>query len=133
MIGKIEILQFDEILCFKILITVISVLSSIASSDRSSFNRLHGDGFHVIRQTQPSTEIDKCGSDVDLIVAEFGGFIVPWEHMVVIVPPLTECHYGYAFIFGRTNISEIYKVMLWTIYKFPVITLEIYTTPFNSI
>lgn len=117
MIGKIEILQFDEILCFKILITVISVLSSIASSRRSSFNRLHGDCFHVIRQTQPSTEIDKCGSDVDLIVAEFGGFVVPREHMVVIVPSLTECYYGHAFIFGRTDISEIYKVMLWTISK----------------
>lgn len=117
MIGKIEILQINEILCFKILITVISVLSSVASSDRSSFNRLHGDGFHVVRQTQPSKEIDKCGSGVELIVAEFGGFVVPWEHMVVIVPSLTECHYGHAFIFGRTNIPEIYKVMLWTIYK----------------
>lgn len=38
-------------------------------------------------------QIDKSCAYVEFIVAELAGFVVPWEHVMEIVPAFAECGY----------------------------------------
>lgn len=48
-------------------------------------------------------EIDECGGHVVSVIAQFGGFVVPREHVVIIMPAFAQSHNGANWTVRWTN------------------------------
>lgn len=60
-------------------------------------------GLQIVRPADPGKEIDEGGGKVGAIVAQLGGFVIPRENMMVIVPAFTEGPDGDAVTVGGAD------------------------------
>lgn len=66
------------------------IFRAVARSGRAFLHYTARHGLQVVRPADLGEHIDEGGSEVGAIVAQLGGFVVPWEDVMVIVPALAE-------------------------------------------
>lgn len=66
------------------------VVGSIASAFHALLDNLAGDGFQIVGPADFSEEVDERSCVIQFVVTQFGGLVIPWEYMVVVVPAFTE-------------------------------------------
>lgn len=60
-------------------------------------------GFQIVCPTNPGKEIDESSGDIGAIVTQLGGFVIPRENMMIIMPAFTDGADGDAEAVGGTD------------------------------
>jgi len=64
-------------------------MSAVTGPLHTGLHHGGGDGLEFVRPADTCHEVDEGGSEVGLVVAKLGRFVVPGEDVVVVVPALT--------------------------------------------
>lgn len=68
------------------------IVCAVARTQSPLTDHRIGNDFQIIRPAHPGEEIDETGGEIKHIIAQFGGLVIPGEHMVVVVPALADRH-----------------------------------------
>lgn len=77
------------------------VVCAVTGSLDALLDRRMGHCLQVVRPANLSEEIDKRGRKIDVIVAQLGRLVVPWEHVMVVVESLAERQRGHCGVLSR--------------------------------
>lgn len=81
-------------------------MCTISGSFDSLLNDFRWYRFQVIGPTDFSEKVNERRRKVEVVATEFGGFVVPWKHVVIIVPAFAQCKYSHWWILSRVDVSN---------------------------
>lgn len=74
-----------------------------ASAFGAFAHKLRRRGLQVVRPSDLGEQVDKCGGEVELVIAKFGRLVIPRERVMIIVPTLSYRHHGHKRVFRRVD------------------------------
>lgn len=79
------------------------IFRAVARSSRAFYYHTICYGLQIVCPTDPGEEVDEGGGKVRAIIAQLGRLVIPWKHVMVIVPALAECADADAQAVGGAN------------------------------
>lgn len=97
-------IQFCSIILRDVDVTVTPHVAPIAASVRSATDHFRRDVLPIVGPADPCERVDKTGSEIEWIFAQFASLIIPWKYMVIIVISFAERCNRYREVFDWRNV-----------------------------
>ena len=104
--GLVHAFQFLPVFLGDVPVAVSPQMRPVAGSLRPSLDHLRGHAFQVVRPTDAREEVDERGRRIEP-VAQFSRFVIPGEHVVVIVPALAQGRHGHGQVLHGAYVPEM--------------------------
>lgn len=72
---------------------------TVARSLDSTGDQFFGREFQIISPSNLGEEVDECGAEIERVITQFGGLVIPRKRVVVVVEAFAEgdCRHGVVF------------------------------------
>ena len=82
-------------------------MAAVTSSFHSFLHYVSGYHFQIVRPADLREKVNKRCRCIESVVAQLGRLVVPWEHVVIIMPGFPKCEDGCNHVLIGIDESEI--------------------------